>query len=68
MAETFLKQCPLCGSENIEYGDLYYGFRAVRYWAKGWQLWPKRVDAVACQNCGHLELVLRNVPKKETTA
>jgi hypothetical protein len=61
MSETFLKQCPRCASEDLEYGDLL----DVRYRPKGWSLLPKPVDAVACQKCGHLELVLRNVPNKQ---
>jgi predicted nucleic-acid-binding Zn-ribbon protein len=64
MSETFLKQCPRCGSENLEYGNLHTFGRFVGYWAKGFSL-PKRVEAVACQNCGHLELVLRNVPNTQ---
>jgi ribosomal protein S27AE len=58
MAETFLKACPRCGSENLVYGD-FGRFFPARFTPNGSVL-GKRVDAVACQKCGHLELLLRN--------
>ena len=60
MGETFLKQCPRCASENLEYGHVG-NFWPTRFWPNGTFRY-KRIDAVACQKCGHIELVLRNPP------
>jgi len=65
MSETFSKQCPRCGSENRTYGDLM-SFGPTRFRPKGfWTLLSDSVDAVACQNCGHIELILRPPPRKD---
>jgi predicted nucleic-acid-binding Zn-ribbon protein len=64
MGETFLKECPRCGSENLEYGGLV-SFGPTKFRTNGWTLFNKWVDAVACQKCGHIELVLRDPPGKD---
>jgi ribosomal protein S27E len=64
MGETFLKECLRCGSENLVYGDLG-NWWPTKFRPNGWTLFHKSVDAVACQKCGHLELVLRHPAGKD---
>jgi predicted nucleic-acid-binding Zn-ribbon protein len=57
--------CPKCGSRNRDYGDLiYYAFNPTRFrsWKARFFELSKRVVAIACLDCGNLELVLEEVP------
>jgi hypothetical protein len=65
MGETSLKQCLRCGSENRTRGNLI-DFGTSKFRPKGfWNLVSSPVDAVACQNCGHIELILEPPPRQD---
>jgi hypothetical protein len=76
MSELELSQCPRCHSTNRDRGHLRPN------WGWGWALFhrvwfrsnqagfvelSKAVAAVACLDCGHIELSLATLPLKEVS-
>ncbi len=61
-------KCPVCGSTRRDRGTLYVRgtlwkvlFKAA---TDSFFAFKQRVDAIACEDCGHIELRLANVPAR----
>jgi predicted nucleic-acid-binding Zn-ribbon protein len=65
MTDNSAAKCDKCGSRNLESGQ-FVGFLSVtRFRSDGLFTLSKEVAAVACLNCGHIELKLTALTPEE---